>query len=192
EARLWSEAVGAPVVHLAAHGSYNSANALYSAIHLARQGDDDGRLETHEVYGLDLSAAEMVVLSACQTNVGDVSRSDEIVGLTRAFFFAGTPTLVSSLWNVDDAATEKLMSAFYHNWQSGMGKAEALQEAQAELRETHPSPFYWAAFVLNGDPGEITSTPTSGLPWMVIAGIAGLLALVGLVGAAVALHKSRG
>ncbi len=159
EARLWSEAVGAPVVHFAAHGSYNSANALYSAIHLAPQGDDDGRLETHEVYGLDLSAAEMVVLSACQTNVGDVSRSDEIVGLTRAFFFAGTPTLVSSLWKVDDAATEKLMSAFYRNWQSGMGKAEALQAAQAELRETHPSPFYWAAFVLNGDPGEITSTP---------------------------------
>ncbi|MGB0383827.1 MAG: tetratricopeptide repeat protein [Ardenticatenaceae bacterium] len=156
EARLWSEAVGAPVVHLAAHGSYNSANALYSAIHLAPQGDHNGRLETHEVYGLDLSAAEMVVLSACQTNVGDVSRSDEIVGLTRAFFFAGTPTLVSSLWNVDDAATEKLMSAFYRNWQSGMGKAEALQAAQAELRKTHPGPFYWAAFVLNGDPGEIS------------------------------------
>ena len=159
EARLSSEAVGAPVVHLAAHGSYNSKNALSSAIHLAPQGDDDGRLEAHEVYSLDLSAAEMVVLSACQTNVGEASAGDEIVGLTRAFFFAKTPTLVSSLWKVDDAATETLMSAFYRNWQAGMGKAEALQIAQAELRETHSGPFYWAAFVLNGDPGEVTSPP---------------------------------
>jgi len=87
----------------------------------------------------------MVVLSACQSNVGEISRGDDIVGLTRAFFFAKTPTLVSSLWNVDDEATELLMSAFYRNWQGGMGKAEALQAAQAERRETHPSPFYYNA-----------------------------------------------
>jgi hypothetical protein len=104
------------------------------------------------------------------------------VGLTRAFFFAGTPTLVSSLWNVDDAATEALMSAFYRNWQGGMGKAEALQAAQAEVRANPKwaSPFFWAAFVLNGDAGEVSQPPTSGLPWIVIAAIAGLL-LLGVV-----------
>jgi CHAT domain-containing protein len=193
EARLSSASVGAPVVHLAAHASYNSLNPLYSAIHLAPQDEYDGRLETHEVYSLDLSSAEMVILSACQSNVGDLSGGDDIVGLTRAFFFAGTPTLVSSLWNVDDAATEALMSAFYRNWQGGMGKAAALPAAQAEVRANPKwaSPFFWAAFVLNGDAGEVSrqgeerSAPSArgllGLPWMAIAGIAGLLVLVVLV-----------
>ena len=172
ESRFWSVVEGSQVVHLAAHGSYNVANPLFSAIQLAPSsyeetytsgGKEDGRLEVHEVYGLDLRAAKLVVLSACQTNIGEVTQAnrvisagDEIVGLTRAFFFAGTPTVISSLWNVDDAATEQLMVAFYQNWQSGMGKAEALQAAQEEVRKTFPSPFYWAGFVLSGDPGQVT------------------------------------
>ena len=146
------------MIHLAAHGGYNVANPLYSAIYLAPGGEGaagDGRLETHEVYGLDLKGNELVVLSACQTNVGELSAGDELVGLTRAFFFAGTPTILSSLWSVDDEATEALMTAFYRHWQAGMGKAEALQAAQAEVRANPQwaSPFYWAGFVLNGDPG---------------------------------------
>lgn len=157
EARLRVAAVGAGVVHLAAHGGYNTFNPLYSTIYLAPSGqasDADGRLEAHEVYGLDLKAADLVVLSACQSNVGELSAGDELVGLTRAFFFAGTPTVISSLWSVDDAATAQLMTAFYRHWKAGMGKAEALQAAQAEIQKTHPGPFFWAAFVLNGDPGQ--------------------------------------
>jgi len=101
----------------------------------------------------------LVVLSACQTDVGALSAGDELVGMTRAFFFAGTPTVVASLWSVDDAATEALMTAFYRHWQAGMGKAEALQAAQAEVRANPlwASPFYWADFVLNGDPGAHTA-----------------------------------
>ena len=100
-----------------------------------------------------------MVLSACQTNVGALSAGDELVGMTRAFFFAGTPTVVSSLWSVDDASTEALMMAFYGHWQAGMGKAEALQAAQAEVRGNPQwaSPFFWAGFVLNGDPGAHTA-----------------------------------
>jgi hypothetical protein len=86
---------------------------------------------------------------------------DELVGLTRAFTFAGTLTVVASLWSVDDAATEALMVAFYRHWQAGMGKAEALQAAQAEVREEYPSPYYWAAFVLSGDPGAVTEASLS-------------------------------
>ncbi len=106
ETRLRDEAAGSKVIHLAAHGGYNVANPLYSAIYLAPGGEGtagDGRLETHEVYGLDLKGNELVVLSACQTNVGELSAGDELVGMTRAFFFAGTPTILSSLWSVDDA-----------------------------------------------------------------------------------------
>jgi CHAT domain-containing protein len=170
ETRFWSDVQGAEVVHLAAHGSYNVSNPLYSAIHLSPNiveetssiGKGDGRLEVHEVYDLDLRATQMVVLSACQTNVAEVNQAnqvisagDEIVGLTRAFFAAGTPTVISSLWTVDDAATEELMAAFYRYWASGMGKSEALQMAQRELQTTHPGPFYWAGFVLSGDYGRV-------------------------------------
>ena len=99
------------------------------------------------------------MLSACQTDVGALSAGDELVGMTRAFLFAGTPTILSSLWSVDDEATEALMTAFYRHWQAGMGKAEALQAAQGEVRgkPNWASPFYWAGFVLNGDPGANTA-----------------------------------
>jgi CHAT domain-containing protein len=176
ETQLRDNISGASVVHLAAHGEYNVFNQYYSAIHLAQPlssqdeallENEDGHLEVHEIYGLDLRSAELVVLSACQTNIGEITQAnrvisagDEIVGLTRAFFFAGTPTVISSLWNVDDAATEQLMVAFYENWQTGMDSAEALQAAQAELRQIdngkYASPFYWAGFVLSGEPGHVT------------------------------------
>ena len=83
----------AEILHLAAHGSYNPHTPLYSAIALAPDGEGDGRLEVREIYGLDLTNADLVVLSACQTQLGELSAGDELVGLTRAFFFAGTPTV---------------------------------------------------------------------------------------------------
>lgn len=198
EIRLWSDVGGVGVVHLATHGKYNVFNPLYSAIHLAPGGEHDGRLEVHEVYGLDLAAADLVVLSACQTNIGELSAGDEVVGLTRALFFAGTPTVIASLWPVDDAATEELMVAFYRHWQAGKSKAEALQAAQAEVRETHPGPFYWAAFVLSGDPGvgPVTLVPTPMPPFggnilfYVLAGA--LLLVLGLIALMWARRLRRG
>jgi CHAT domain-containing protein len=164
EAQLRTSIQHANIVHLAAHGNYNIANPLYSAIALASSEEQDGLLETREIFGLPLQGNSLVVLSACETTVNDLakenrvalSRGDELVSLTRAFFFAGTPTVISSLWSVDDAATEKLMVSFYTHWlQDGMSKAEALQAAQADVRADlrWASPFYWAGFVLNGHPG---------------------------------------
>ncbi len=102
---FWQTANQAEVIHLAAHGGYNEANLLYSAIHLASGDGQDGLLEVHEIYSLDLSATDLVVLSACQTNVGELSAGDEVVALTRVSFFTGAPRMIVSLWNVDDAAT---------------------------------------------------------------------------------------
>ena len=93
------------------------------------------------------------MLSACETQLGAQSRGDDIVGLSRAFIYAGTPSVVGSLWSVNDRATAVLMTAFYQRLAEGMNKAEALQAAQAETRAQFPHPFYWAAFVLTGDPG---------------------------------------
>jgi CHAT domain-containing protein len=170
ESAVRSKAGQASIIHLAAHGEFNPYNPLFSAIHLAGDAQNDGRLEAHEVYGLDLTAAtELVVLSACQTNVGAVSAGDEVVGLNRAFIYAGTPTVIASLWNVDDAATALIMERFYTHLRSGANKGEALRQAQIEVRAKYPHPFYWAAFVLTGDADstvQVKPTP----PWSLILG----------------------
>lgn len=161
-ALLRKEAPTASIVHLAAHGIYTEtarisdtiASPLDSAVLLAPSADDsDGRLTTSDIFNLNLGVNQLVVLSACDTGVGELSRGDEVVGLTRAFFTAGSPTVISSLWFVNDRSTKELMAAFYTHWrEDGMSKADALRAAQAEVRARYPSPYYWAAFVLNGNP----------------------------------------
>ena len=154
ETAVWSKAGGANLLLLAAHGKYNRVNPLYSTIYLAADDKNNGRLEVHEIYGLDLRAnTNLVVLSACQTNVGKLSLGDEVVGMNRAFLYAGTPAVIASLWSVDDEATGLLMERFFTHLRDGMSAAEALQKAQQELRQQradYSHPYYWAAFSLTG------------------------------------------
>jgi CHAT domain-containing protein len=137
---------------------------------------DDGVLTGEEVVGLDLSRTDLVVLSACETGLGDLAGGEGVFGLQRSFEMAGAATCVASLWQVPDEATQRLMTRFYENlWQKRMGKLAALREAQLWLRReaiTQPEivrgahttpedgppavagrlpPYYWAAFVLSGD-----------------------------------------
>ena len=195
EATLRNNAPGSRLIHIAAHGQLNVKNPLFSRLILAPdagpQAEDDGALEVHEVYGLDLTHTEMVTLSACQTQLGSQSNGDDIVGLSRAFIYAGAPTVVASLWSVDDEATAVLMEAFYTHLKAGMGKAEALTAAQSDLRHdaAHPQwahPFYWAAFVLTGDPGDMSaSAQDGGIPdWILAVAGGGLAALLLGLGAA--------
>lgn len=156
ETALRARAGSAGVLHLAAHGQLNPVTPVFSRIVLAPDGlpdtESDGSLEVHEIYDLDLAQASLVVLSACQTQLGAQSQGDDFVGLNRAFLYAGTPTVVASLWSVDDQATARLMTAFHRQLRQGLGKAAALRAAQAEVRAEHPDPYYWASFVLTGDP----------------------------------------
>jgi CHAT domain-containing protein len=121
-------------------------------------------LEVQEIFGLNLAGANLVVLSACETALqlsvseGDkieprVSEGDEIVGLTRAFLYAGTPAVVTTLWKIDDVATAALMEAFYRYLREGKTTTEALREAQWEImrQEKWSNPYYWASFSLTGD-----------------------------------------
>src|SRR5262249_57174226 len=94
-------------------------------------GKEDGRLEVREIFGMDLKA-NLVVLSGCDTALGKLSTGDELVGLTRAFIYAGTPSVVASLWSVDDNSTAQLMASFYRNLKT-MSKVEALRQPQLEL-----------------------------------------------------------
>jgi CHAT domain-containing protein len=112
-------------------------------------------LETREVWNLNLENADLVTLSACQTQLGELSAGDELVGLSRAFIYAGTSSLVASLWSVEDESTAYLMEHFYGYLKEGMGKAEALRQAKLDTMEKYPSPHHWAAFTLIGDMGEV-------------------------------------
>ena len=149
--RLESDA--ASILHLAVHGEYDPINSLFSRLHLAADDDNDGRLEVREIYGLDLTqSTNLVVLSACQTSIGQQSRGDEIVGLNRAFLYAGAPAVLSSLWNVDDAATAMLMEQFYNHLRDGSDPATALQQAQQAIRQDprYVHPYFWSAFSITG------------------------------------------
>jgi len=152
------------IVHLAAHGELDTNSPLFSRILLAPDEQNDGALNVHEVYELNLPQTDLVVLSACETKLGKRSRGDDIIGLTRAFIYAGTPSVVASLWKVDDQTTSDFMTAFYKQLKRGKSKAEALQIAQMKTRRKYPHPYYWAAFVLTGDPG----TTTERMPWLFI------------------------
>ncbi len=145
-------------VHLACHGTVNAEIPQLSALALTPAGDDDGDLTVLEVFQMRIPA-DLVVLSACETGRGRIYRAEGIVGLTRAFMFAGAPRVLVSLWKVDDEATQALMREFYASWDprdgsAGTGAAAALQRAQASVasRPEWSHPRYWAAWVLWGLP----------------------------------------
>jgi len=152
ESAFRSRASTSRTLFLAAHGAMSRSSPLFSRIFLAPDSENDGILEVHEVYDLDLAKADLVVLSACQTQLGEHSQGDDIIGLNRAFIYAGTPTIVASLWSVQDKQTGELMVSFFKQLKGGKSKAEALQAAQREMRAKYPHPYYWAAFVLTGEP----------------------------------------
>jgi CHAT domain-containing protein len=147
------------VLHLATYGVLNTHNPLFSFVDLAPGAEDDGRLEVHEVLGLDLTA-DLVVLSACQTALGsgalaDVPEGDDWVGLTRAFLHAGAARVLATLWAVEDRATADLMERFYERRGAGANDMTALADAQRQLlgNPATAHPFYWAGMVLVGQQG---------------------------------------
>jgi CHAT domain-containing protein len=141
---LRQQAPGVDVLHLACHGQFRPDNPLFSALRLS-----DAPFTTRDAYGLELNC-DLVVLSACETGVSAIAPGDELIGLARGFFAAGAPTLIVSLWAVDDTTTATMMTTFYRHFQAGVRPAAALRLAQRELMETHPHPFYWAPFVVLG------------------------------------------
>jgi CHAT domain-containing protein/Tfp pilus assembly protein PilF len=113
---------------------------------------EDGILTAEEVTGMDLTDTELVVLSACQTGVGQVLAGEGVFGLRRAVVLAGANALVMSLWSVPDAETQQLMASFYERLFAGAAGDAALRDAQHARREKQPDPYYWGAFIYQGDP----------------------------------------
>ncbi len=151
ETRIVEQMPSARVIHLATHGIFDDEAGLSSAIALAPSGEDDGWLTAAEILDLSLNA-DLVALSACSTGLGRIS-GDGVIGLSRSLMVSGVPSVLVSLWNVSDRATADLMVEFYRVWQGGdMGKARALRRAMLSVKEKYPNPYYWAAFVLIGEP----------------------------------------
>ncbi len=135
-------------IHLASHGKFQADAPLTSGLYLAGDAANDGLLTVGELYSMNINA-DLVTLSACETGLGKIANGDDVVGLTRGFLYAGSRSIVASLWSVDDKATAELMQAFYKNLAS-LDKSEALRQAQLKTRQVYPHPYYWAAFQLNG------------------------------------------
>ena len=135
-------------LHFATHGEFNADAPLKSALLLAGDDQNNGLLTVDKLYSLRLDD-DLVTLSACETGLGKVANGDDVVGLTRGFLYAGSRSIVASLWQVDDLATSYLMTRFYDNLQH-TDKREALREAQLETRKKYAHPYYWAAFQITG------------------------------------------
>lgn len=120
---------------------------------------EDGLLTAEDVSGLNLLDTELVVLSACETGLGEIHVGEGVFGLRRAFMLAGAKTLVMSLWKVPDQQTQELMVDFYSRILAGQGRADALREAQLALKARQPDPLYWGAFICQGDPAPLPGQP---------------------------------
>jgi len=135
------------VLHIACHGQFRADSPYFSSLHLA-----DGPLTLRDAAALPLQAA-LVTLSACETGLNRIAPGDELLGLVRGFLLAGAPSVMASLWTVDDASTAALMGGFYRRLAASPDApavAQALREAQVEVLATQAHPYFWAAFSLHG------------------------------------------
>jgi tetratricopeptide (TPR) repeat protein len=136
------------IIHLSCHGYFDNLDPLSSGVLLHNKEV----LTAREIFNLRINA-QLVTLSACQTGINERKPGDELIGLTRAFLYAGAPSVVVSLWSVNANSTQELMFEFYRLLRGGRDKARALQEAQKEImkKEGYTHPYFWAPFVLVGD-----------------------------------------
>ncbi|MCK6695632.1 MAG: CHAT domain-containing protein [Thermoanaerobaculia bacterium] len=125
------------------------ANHAWKTGRPLRPGMEDGILTAYEISQMNLRNTELVVLSACETGLGQIEGNEGVYGLQRAFKIAGAKYLLMSLWKVPDGPTQELMQAFYEQWlDQGKSIPDAFRAAQAQLRAKYPNPLFWAGFVL--------------------------------------------
>jgi CHAT domain-containing protein len=144
--RLREQAPQCRLLHLASHGVFRRDNPMFSALKLS-----DCWLNLYDIFNLDLNA-ELVTLSVCETGMNAVFPGDELFGLMRGFLYAGAPSLVVSLWVAHDGSTSEFMRWFYAGMREGLSKRAAYRQAQRAVREEYAHPYYWAPFILMGDP----------------------------------------
>ncbi len=141
---LYKEGGHYDILHFATHGTLDAASPLFSSLLFA-----DRTLPVYEIFDLNLKAY-LVTLSACKTGLSEDANGDELTGLSRAFIYAGTPSICASLWDVSDVSTSEFMGKFYF-YLKDHNKSEALRLAQIDVMKKYNHPFFWAPFILTGD-----------------------------------------
>jgi CHAT domain-containing protein len=155
---------GPRMLHIASHGFFlgdarvNGENPLLrsglalAGANLSRATHETGILTALEASGLNLWGTKLVTLSACDTGVGEIHNGEGIYGLRRAFFLAGTETLVMSLWPVSDSVSRETMVSYYTGLRAGLGRGDALRRSKLAIlkRKVRQHPFYWASFIQSG------------------------------------------
>ena len=165
------------ILHLATHATSSNNPAIYFS---------KDTLKLHELY-THKTNADLVVLSACESNLGEIKKGEGVFSLSRGFFYSGTKSVISSLWNVNDVSTADIMKNFYKNLNNHQSKSEALNNAKRTYLKEHSlsekSPYYWASFVLIGD-----TSPTYPSPNYLIY----ILGFIGLFSIILFFFKKRG
>ncbi|HEV2826158.1 MAG TPA: CHAT domain-containing protein [Pyrinomonadaceae bacterium] len=181
-----ADLTGYAILHFATHGILDPKNPENSGLFLSmvdREGHaQNGFVGLQDIYRLH-APVDLVVLSACRTGLGKNVRGEGLIGLTRGFMYAGASSVIASLWKVDDEATAELMKRFYSNvLQKGMTPAAALRAAQNSIRQEPQwrSPYFWAAFTLQGEYRQIIKPPSSSarIPRLLVIGVTILLAVI--------------
>lgn len=169
------------ILHLSSHANANDKQGDYSWIAFYKKDTTDHEfLYNRDLYNLQLKA-DLVVLSACETGIGELQRGEGIIGLTRGFSYAGAKSLLPSLWQVNDRSTRELMEQFYINLKAGKSKDEALRIAKLQLlsNNEYADPFHWAGFVPIGDMRPLKFSNITN--WAIWIGIILFLLLIGVV-----------
>ena len=160
---------GPRILHIATHGFFLAdipgesedpmlrSGLVFAGVNALSSAEDDGVLTALEASNLDLRGTKLVVLSACETGLGEVRNGEGVFGLRRAFVVAGAETFLMSLWQVADEATKDLMTSYYSRLSKGEPRAEALRQAQLAMLKDQKTahPFFWAAFISSGESGAL-------------------------------------
>ncbi len=171
EANFRSSATEYGVIHFGTHTEVNNLSPLMSRLILNpaltdSTDNNDGYLHAYEIYAMELRA-ELAVLTACETGTGKQESGEGVMSLAHSFAYAGCPSVVMSVWQIDEKTSAEIIEYFYRNLSDGMPKNEALRQAKLQFMKEHPgdlsAPYYWAGMVLLGDTDALEST--SSFPW---------------------------
>ena len=181
KALLQTKASNYNIIHLATHGIVDMQNPMCSMLSFGEGEDEKDALYAYEIHNLSLRA-NLVVLSACETGFGKTVQGEGVSSLARAFLFAGAPSVVTTLWEVNDFTSAALIELFYTNLSKGMNKAEALQAAKltflSKTDEISGHPTYWASFIALGNSNPLPSSYNNWC-WIAVLGIVCILFLLG-------------
>ena len=162
-----------PIVHLATHAvsSVNNAAASFIAFYPAKGSSIEDRLFLEELYGLDLNATKLVIISACESGQGELVSNEGVISLARAFAYAGCESTVNSLWKADDKATSFILQKFHIYLQKGYTRSKALRQAKLDYLGSdaiNKSPAYWSHLVLIGDSGPLYGSTGNTFKWFLL------------------------